>query len=395
MGFSLILLFDLGNILAAFDTQRDFVGNSALFVRSICNIARKERVMLTKLHIQNFKSLKEVTLDLQPVNLLIGPNNSGKTNLLKAVEFLWEQRLDGIKTDKFLQDCFKHENVEILIRAEAFGQSYLGKCKLNNTTKSVECQRYYNFKEEREVSSTPELFKLTKILDTIQLYRPNPLKFTEAEPIISSVTIHEDVSNLVPFLETLRDEYRENFAQIEGDIRKCLPEFQDIRFKTVAPTTNSNDKRTFKKWGLFSEVSKMTYWAEELSEGVLYFVALLCIINQPNPPQLLLLEEPERGIHPRRIKEVMDFIFNLSQSKGIQVIMTSHHPYVLNEFEDIPEAVFVFDKDEDGATQVRNLQKDIIAPSNEENDKQGLPRIKFTQDLAEHWFSGFLGGVPA
>lgn len=351
--------------------------------------------MLTKLHIQNFKSLKEVTLDLQPVNLLIGPNNSGKTNLLKAVEFLWEQRLDSIKTDKFLQDCFKHENVEILIRAEAFGQSYLGKCKLNETTKSVECQRYYNFKEEREVSSTPELFKLTKILDTIQLYRPNPLKFTEAEPIISSVTIQEDVSNLVPFLETLRDEYRENFAQIEEDIRKCLPEFQDIRFKTVVPSTNSDDKRTFKKWGLFSEVSKMTYWAEELSEGVLYFVALLCIIHQPNPPKLLLLEEPERGIHPRRIKEVMDFIFNLSQSKGIQVIMTSHHPYVLNEFEDIPEAVFVFDKDEDGATQVRNLQKDIIAPSNEENDKQGLPRIKFTQDLAEHWFSGFLGGVPA
>lgn len=351
--------------------------------------------MLTKLHIQNFKSLKEVTLDLQPVNLLIGPNNSGKTNLLKAVEFLGNYRRSEVPTSQFQQDCFKHENVEVLVGAEAVEQSYVGKYRLNDSKEGVERWRYYNGKEESDVNATPELREFLKTLDEIQLYRPNPLKFTEAEPIISSVTIQEDVSNLVPFLETLRDEYRENFAKIEEDIRKCLPEFQDIRFKTVAPTTNSNDKRTFKKWGLFSEVSKMTYWAEELSEGVLYFVALLCIIHQPNPPKLLLLEEPERGIHPRRIKEVMDFIFNLSQSKGIQIIMTSHHPYVLNEFEDIPEAVFVFDKDEDGATQVRNLQKDIIAPSNEKNDKQGLPRIKFTQDLAEHWFSGFLGGVPA
>ena len=44
--------------------------------------------MLKRVSIQNFKSLKDVTLDLQKVNLLIGPNNSGKTNFLKALEFL-------------------------------------------------------------------------------------------------------------------------------------------------------------------------------------------------------------------------------------------------------------------------------------------------------------------
>jgi len=44
--------------------------------------------MLKRIHIENFKSLKNVTLDLQPVNLLIGPNNSGKSNLLKALEFM-------------------------------------------------------------------------------------------------------------------------------------------------------------------------------------------------------------------------------------------------------------------------------------------------------------------
>ena len=42
--------------------------------------------MLQRVRIQNFKSLKDVTLDLQKVNLFIGPNNSGKSNFLKGLE---------------------------------------------------------------------------------------------------------------------------------------------------------------------------------------------------------------------------------------------------------------------------------------------------------------------
>lgn len=53
--------------------------------------------MLKRVSIQNFKSLKDVTLDLQKVNLLIGPNNSGKTNFLKALELIGPER----KTKKY------------------------------------------------------------------------------------------------------------------------------------------------------------------------------------------------------------------------------------------------------------------------------------------------------
>ena len=48
--------------------------------------------MLKRVHIENFKSLRDVTLDLQPINLLIGPNNSGKTNFLKAFEFCYDAK---------------------------------------------------------------------------------------------------------------------------------------------------------------------------------------------------------------------------------------------------------------------------------------------------------------
>lgn len=51
--------------------------------------------MITQLRIQNFKSLRDVTLDLQRISLLIGPNNCGKTNVLKALKF-FSEFLDGV-----------------------------------------------------------------------------------------------------------------------------------------------------------------------------------------------------------------------------------------------------------------------------------------------------------
>ena len=51
----------------------------------------------------------------------------------------------------------------------------------------------------------------------------------------------------------------------------------------------------------------------------------------------------------------MNFIRRLVAEKDIQVIMTTHSPLLLDEFAESPESVFVFDKDEEGATFVENL----------------------------------------
>jgi len=142
----------------------------------------------------------------------------------------------------------------------------------------------------------------------------------------------------------------------------------------------------------FSDQDGAKYWAEEVSDGVLYFLALLCIVHQPDPPKLLLLEEPEKGIHPRRIREVMDFIFELARMRDIQIILTSHSPYVVDHFKDIPECISVFDR-ENGETVIRNA-KDIMDAKNAELRAVGEEPIHFSDGLGEYWVSGFLGGVP-
>ena len=198
-----------------------------------------------------------------------------------------------------------------------------------------------------------------------KIYTITPSVFMKSSPLNTDISITESASNLVSFLDNIKEENPSIFRKIEEDLNKCIPEFKHI---TLPKTKAENG-----------------YWADEVSEGVLYFLALLCIVHQPNPPKLLLLEEPEKGIHPRRIKEVLDFIFQLAEDKDIQVIMTTHSERVLDEFEDIPEAVFIFDKDEEGATQVKNLLRDVIEPSNKLMEENGVPRIKFTDSLGSHW----------
>jgi AAA15 family ATPase/GTPase len=398
--------------------------------------------MLQKVSIQNFKSLKDVTLELQKVNLLIGPNNSGKSNFLKALErvkwlgfdyskYLEEvemssdlnlqeaTNLDSIisKNDFFLKTKKEKMIFECTISPYSGKGLYSSLFELINSrvlrvganfpAKEVNWSKN-KFWTDDPIDGEDQLFHDTRIcnslnifLENVQIYKSDPNKLQKPFPILPNQSlVNSDTSNLIAFLDTLRDEHPENFKSIESDLNKCIPELSGLRFENVE--VNKDDDlskiygpKTFKRLGLYDRVNKLTYWADELSEGTLYFLALLCIVHQPNPPKLLLLEEPEKGIHPRRIHEVMKFIFQLAEDKDIQVIMTSHNEHVLEEFALIPEAVFIFDKDDEGATFVKNLKKDIIEPSNEKAREMGIEPIDFTANIGDNWFMGLMGGVPA
>lgn len=220
--------------------------------------------------------------------------------------------------------------------------------------------------------------------DTI-VYTISPDRIRTNASLKNMQTIAADTSELVLFLFYLAQNNKTNFQRLQEDFAQCIVDLTSV---STPADPNNPGKLKIK----FFDQNDIGYWAEEVSEGVLYFLALLCIIHQPNPPKLLLLEEPEKGIHPRRIKEVMDFIFELAQLRDIQIILTSHSPYVVDHFADIPECISVFDR-ENGETVIRNAG-DIIAETNAKLEAEGKKPIRYTDALGEHWVSGFLGGVP-
>ena len=369
--------------------------------------------MLKRVSIQNFKSLKDVTLDLQKVNLLIGPNNSGKTNFLKALVIFptADSQTQNIETIKSFS--YKHRIVDIkfsfvyeykkgtyidanynLTSDKFLNFSQESKISINNDLGSVKVdnEHYFTDINERETTTNVRSGHLTEFFGFIRtvVFRPDPSRLIQQVNFSADqIELLADCSNLISFYFYIDSNFKRNSKKIQDDLSKCIPE---ISYFTLPPVKVGSES----KLGLrFFDKEENGYWADEVSEGVLYFIALLCIINQPNPPKLLLLEEPEKGIHPRRIREVMDFIFQLAEEKNIQIILTTHNEHVLDDFATRPEAVFVFDKDEEGATYVRNLQKDIIEPTNERNRELGLDEIDLTTNLSENWLYGLLGGVPA
>jgi predicted ATPase len=93
---------------------------------------------------------------------------------------------------------------------------------------------------------------------------------------------------------------------------------------------------------------------------VLLVLAYLTILHLPEPPRVLLVEEPENGIHPKRLADVLKILRDLiGQQSRTQVILTTHSPYVLDLFE--PGEVSLCQKQQDGSVRVRRLsESDVV-----------------------------------
>ena len=93
-----------------------------------------------------------------------------------------------------------------------------------------------------------------------------------------------------------------------------------------------------------------TIRARHASDGAILFLGLLALSHVPNPPNLLLLEEPENGVYPKRLGQVIKLLKGLvgstSRVRFPQIILTTHSPYVLSFFE--PEEVTLLSRSPDG-----------------------------------------------
>ncbi|MBK8562251.1 MAG: ATP-binding protein [Saprospiraceae bacterium] len=231
-----------------------------------------------------------------------------------------------------------------------------------------------------------------------KIYSINISKLKEPYPLRpQDNSIDSDGSNLVSFIDTMKDKHDEIMSSINKGLRDCIKEFKSISLDNVELEKDHvlkklHGERTFKKLGVKDKTIK-SIGPTNSPTTPLYFLALLAIIHQPDPPKLLMIEEPENGIHPRRIKEIIDYFFTIAQDKGIQVILTTHSTVVIDQFKDIPESIFVFDK-KDQTTQVKNLATDIIAEDIELSKKNNVPPLDLSGSLGDHWAAGLIGGVP-
>ena len=367
--------------------------------------------MITKIEIENFKSIEKAEVELGKFNVLIGPNNSGKSNFLEAIllmkkltnydtgrifterdsfeKYLWRDKITAnfsfhmaqnskipiyqiaLSHGEYYWPFVKTEHIEskkdnlILHRSEkrimvrlisgdptsSYGAPVSTSTSVLNTMKSSPTIL------RKAASSEPIRFPQNFIdvadeFNTYQLYKFNPKKFHEPSQIKTDVQIPEIAEDGFG-LPSLLMHYVTNDRDLFDEIEETLTNNEQFSFiKRINPTHTEKvlSRLTFK------DKSGKVFESGQISDGVLLVLAFITICKSKTPPALIAIEEPENGIHPSNLKLVIDFIRDMVKTnENTQVIITTHSPYLLDCVE--PEEVLIFHRDGDGPTQIEQMSK--------------------------------------
>jgi predicted ATPase len=347
-------------------------------------VDQMQSVALDYITIQGFKSIASLEkLPLKPVNLLIGPNGSGKSNFIGVFAFLHairEGRLRDYVTraggaEKLLHFGSKTTK-EILIHLSFSNEVNQYELKLSPTeddglypsseTSSFWDKARYPKKPYDEYLSAREQGreagisdpKLAKIpgwvrarLGGWRLYHlhdtssSSPMRKTAK--VDDNDHLRPDGSNLAPFLYYLREREETSYSLIRRTIQRVAPFFDD--FKLEPSRLKPDDIKL--EWK--HKNSDQYFDASSLSDGTLRFIALTTLFLQGKEhlPSVVLVDEPELGLHPYAIEMLASLIRHASQST--QVIVSTQSSLLLDHFD--PGDVLVANR-VGSSTQITRLE---------------------------------------
>ena len=339
--------------------------------------------MIKSIHFQNFRALRDATLPLGPFTLIVGPNGSGKSTAMQAFKFALDPDSFGSRqliTAGFEQSGSAQVSIEWGSGAGLVAGS-VTKTGLKGSGISFE-----TFGPEHRPRAGVLIAAVDqdarKALAGFRIFSFDAKAIAAAVQTSPHPELGPDGSNLAGVLDALRDSHPEKFEELNRELHRWLPEFDRILFETPSP-----GKKTFL---VRTSVGHHKFRASVLSQGVLFALAFLALAYLPTPPPIVCFEEPDRGIHPRLLVDIRDAMYRLAfpgdhgeTRPPVQVIATTHSPYLLDLYKDHSEQIVIAHKGSDGAHFERLSDKPHIAELLE-----GAP-------LGDIWFSGILGGVPA
>ncbi len=215
----------------------------------------------------------------------------------------------------------------------------------------------------------PALWFLNQRYNAIRLYRdwsfgPSANLRRPASAHDAADYLDERGANLAPVLSNFPGENR---RQLISALQKLYDGIVDIKCSVVGGTVT-----------LFLEESgNREIPVAGLSDGTLRYLCMLAILLHPEPPPLVVIEEPELGLHPDLLPTLVELL--RSASERSQLIVTTHSDVMVDALTDTPESVVICEKHE-GRTEMRRLDKEDLA--------------KWLKDytLGNLWSSGQLGG---
>jgi predicted ATPase len=321
--------------------------------------------MIKAVEFKNFKVLRNAKLTLGRFTLLVGPNGSGKSTVFQALRWLADP--SSSPADRVLSVGLGDGDQRVSVSAvvELGGREFSG---------SMSWQPH---RGEYHGADEMRLF-----LGGLRTYSLDARRVAEPVTMQPYQELTAEGGNLAGVLERLRDEEPERFETLNSELAKWLHEFDRIVFDTPGQGQKAFALRTRK--------GHHRIRAADLSQGTLLALVIMTVAFLPKPPAVVCLEEPDHGIHPRLLRDVKDALYRLTYPEGhgekrspMQVIATTHSPYMLDLFRDHLEDIVIANKGPDGVTFERLA------------DRPDVDQIIGECSLGDAWYTGILGGVPA
>lgn len=393
--------------------------------------------MLQRVEIKCFKSLHEVSIDLGLVNVFVGANGSGKSNLLEAIGVLGSAASGRVDDEGLLRrgvrpgvpalykSSFAGERMRNAIRFGAFAEEASYEIELNNPTGAP--RPVWNFKTERLMAGGEKLVgrspasyeyramdpeaglaalelvrhhvmspvnRLMRALREYAIYSPNTAAL---RGLVTDPQSREPVGlaggRLAEAVEELRRLARKDgpYEDVVEDVLGLMDWVQAFGAKQSGEVPLSSTVATQQRV-LFFRDRFMADGRNELSgydasEGALYVLFAAVVATHPRSPLVLAIDNVDAALNPLLVRGLMERLCSWVIAGGQrQLLMTCHNPMVLDglPLQDDRVRLFAVDRSNRGKTVVRRV---TVTPELLVKAREGWP-------LSRLWVSGHLGGVP-
>ena len=356
--------------------------------------------MFKRLAIKNFKSIIDLTIELGRVNVFIGANGMGKSNVLEAIAMIAANSQDEIDLNKLVQAGVR------IARPDLMRSSFYGKKTADNIeiclsgygneytyTISPKDKEYVmtpwtvDVKRTEVNHETSNRDKFSATLSRYEIYTPmlDALRGLSQTSSRYPIGLHgEDFDVLLNMMS------KDSKEKIAREASECISWMDSVAYdendllRQVGLKLGRSKSHLFFK-DKFMQKKTTMFSAENANEGALVILFYLTLLLSDKTSSFFAIDNIDTGLNPRLCRHLMKLIAEMTGKADKQILITTHNPAFLDgmNLQDDNQRLFVVSRSDEGYTKIKRLKTKPLP----DGDKM---RMK----LSEMWMNGLLGGVP-
>jgi len=331
---------------------------------------------IDRIHVSGLKSIEKATISLNALNVFIGENGAGKSTFITALRLLHSIAVD--ESHRIFSGEDMDSDLDRLV-ATSGGAASLTRCGRKTRyrmTLVADCtvhgfRHYYEARLSRDphdklrvgprfffnpehgtptTDSTP--FEVFDVLRGIRVYHLNDTSIFASSRRLCDAhdgqSLQSDASNIAAFICMLRDAHPRHYRRLVQVIRRVFPLFDDF---DMAPDRvfPGNVRLEWRERGIGLPLT-----ANEMSDGTLRFICLAALLMQPfdrpEAPRVIVIDEPELGLHPSAISLLVSMIEMASMH--VQVVVATQSSTLVSALSN-PDSVVVVKRNSRGSMYER------------------------------------------